>query len=113
MVIPLDVSSDVDSCSFVRDVFPVDMSIVQDLRREMFMGNSVWLGPYFVVKSMFSSVLDCIQVVFQPCLVLLWVMGLCDVELTGDEEFVLTVVPQGSLELIPSNDEDFVLVGAT
>lgn len=68
MVIPMEVSSDVDSCSFGRDVFPVDMSLVHESRRETFVDTSVWLGSYFVVESICSSVLDCIQVVFQPCL---------------------------------------------
>lgn len=65
MVIPMEVSSDVNSCSFVRDMFTVDMSLIHE---STFVGASVWLGSYFVVESVCSSVLDCIQVVFQPCL---------------------------------------------
>lgn len=68
MVIPMEVSSDVDSRSFVRDVFTVDMSLFHESRRETFVDTSVWLESYFVVESICSSVLECIQVVFQPCL---------------------------------------------
>lgn len=68
MVIPMEVSSDMDSCSSVRDVFTVDTSLVHESRRETFVDTSVWLGSYFVVESVCSSVPDCIQVVFNPCL---------------------------------------------
>jgi hypothetical protein len=60
MVIPKEVSSDIDSCSVVKDMFPVDMSFVEGSRRERFMGTSVWLRLYSVIKSTSSSVLDCI-----------------------------------------------------
>lgn len=50
-MIPVEVSSGVDSCSFVRDVFTVDMSLFHESRRETFVDTSVWLGSYFVVES--------------------------------------------------------------
>lgn len=60
MVIPKEVSSDTDSCSVTKDVFPVVMCFVEGSRRERFMGTSVRLGLYSVVESISSSVLDCI-----------------------------------------------------
>lgn len=70
-VIPKEVSSDIDSCSVVKDVVPADMSFVEDSRKERFIGISVWFGLYCVNESIFSSVLDCIRAVVQPCLVVL------------------------------------------
>lgn len=63
-----------------------------------------------MIKSISSSVLDCIRVVVQPCLVI--GRCLCDVKLTGDEELVLTVVFQELSGLIPSSGDEFVLDGA-
>lgn len=71
MVIPKEVSSDIDSCSVVKDMVPGDMSFVDGSRKEIFTGTSVWFGLYCVIESIFSSVLDRIRAVVQPCLVVL------------------------------------------
>lgn len=41
MVIPKEVSSDIDSCSVVKDVVPADMSFIEVSRKERFIGTSV------------------------------------------------------------------------